>query len=268
MKEPETYEVFAVRYATKQDRRRSENLIIADPHDGVMPIDYFVWVIRNAARTIVVDTGFEHGQGRKRGREVLRLPRDGLAMIGVDAADVRDVVITHMHYDHAGTLDDFPAARFHLQEREMFFATGRHMSRPQPFAHAYEADHVCAMVHRVYAGRVEFHDGESELAPGVRLHRIGGHTPGVQCVRVRTRRGWVVLASDAAHFYENMERETPFPIVYSVADMIDGYRTMRSLAESDRHVVPGHDPLVMTRYPAPERSLEGIVVRLDVDPVR
>jgi glyoxylase-like metal-dependent hydrolase (beta-lactamase superfamily II) len=76
-------------------------------------------------------------------------------------------------------------------------------------------------------------------------------TLGTQCVRVRTRRGWVVLASDAAHFYENMERTAPFPIVYSVADMVDGYRTMRALADSDRHVVPGHDPLVMARYPSP-----------------
>jgi glyoxylase-like metal-dependent hydrolase (beta-lactamase superfamily II) len=267
MSAPEAYEVFAVRYATKQDRKRSENFILAGPHDDIMPIDYFVWVIRNPSRTIVVDTGFEHGEGEKRGRQVLRLPREGLAMLGIQAAGVKDVVITHMHYDHAGTLEDFSAARFHLQEREMWYATGRHMSQPQPFAHAYVPDHVCALVRRVFDGRVVFHDGSSEIAPGVSLHLIGGHTMGMQCVRVRTARGWVVLASDAAHFYENMEKRAPFPIVHSVADMIDGYRTMSALAASARHVVPGHDPLVMTRYPAPEKALAGIIVRLDVDPV-
>jgi len=266
MGEPESYEVFAIRYATRQDRRRHENLILADPHEGIMPIDYFVWVIRNRDRIIVVDTGFEHGEGRKRARTVIRLPREGLATIGVEAAKVKDVVITHMHYDHAGTLDDFPHARFHLQEQEMRYATGRHMCEPQPFAHAYTPEHVCSMVRRVFEGRVVFHDGAAEIAPGISLHLVGGHTMGVQCVRVRTRRGWVVLASDAAHFYENMEKVAPFPIVYSVADMVDGYRAMRGLAESDRHVVPGHDPLVMTRYPAPERRLDGIVARLDVEP--
>jgi glyoxylase-like metal-dependent hydrolase (beta-lactamase superfamily II) len=267
MSGPDAYEIFAVRYATKQDRKRSENLILADLHEGVMPIDYFVWVIRNSSRTIIVDTGFEHGEGTKRGRQVLRLPREGLAMLGIEAARVADVVITHMHYDHAGTLEDFPAARLHLQEREMAYATGRHMSQPQPFAHAYVAEHVCTLVRRVFDGRVVFHDGVSELAPGVSLHRIGGHTLGMQCVRVWTARGWVVLASDAAHFYENMEKRAPFPIVYSVADVIDGYRTMRELADSDRHVIPGHDPLVMARYPAAEKSLQGIVARLDVDPI-
>ena len=268
MSAPEVYEVFAVRYATKQDRRRSENFVLADPHDGFMPIDYFVWVVRNSRRTIVVDTGFEQGEGQKRGRQVLRLPREGLAMLGIEAARVQDVVITHMHYDHAGTLGDFPAARFHLQEREMFYATGRHMGQPQPFAQAYVPDHVCALVRCVFDGRVVFHDGVSEIASGISLHRIGGHTLGMQCVRVRTARGWVVLASDAAHFYENMEKRSPFPIVHSVADMVDGYRAMSELAESAHHVVPGHDPLVMSRYPAPEKASEGIVVRLDVDPVR
>jgi len=267
MSAPEAYEVFAVRYATKQDRRRSENFILADPHDGIMPIDYFVWVIRNSSRTIVVDTGFEHGEGRKRGRQVLRLPREGLAMIGIEAARVKDVVITHMHYDHAGTLEDFATARFHLQEREMSYATGRHMSQPQPFAHAYVPDHVCALVRRVFDGRVVFHDGVNEIAPGVSLHQIGGHTPGLQSVRVHTRRGWVVVASDATHYYEHFETGRCFPSIVDLGGVLEGYDKLRKLADSPRHIVPGHDPLVMARYPAVSKELEGIAVRLDAPPI-
>jgi glyoxylase-like metal-dependent hydrolase (beta-lactamase superfamily II) len=115
----------------------------------------------------------------------------------------------------------------------------------------------------VYAGRVRFHDGDAEIAPGVSLHLIGGHTMGLQVVQVATRRGWVVLASDASHFYANMEQVRPFPIVYSVGDMVEGYRKLRALADSPAHIVPGHDPMVMQRYPAPSKDLEGIVVRLD-----
>jgi glyoxylase-like metal-dependent hydrolase (beta-lactamase superfamily II) len=110
---------------------------------------------------------------------------------------------------------------------------------------------------------VRFHHGDEEIAPGVSLHLIGGHTMGMQAVRVKTRRGWVVLASDASHFYANMEETRPFPIVYSVADMVDGYRKLRALADSPAHLIPGHDPMVMERYPAPSKALEGIVVRLD-----
>ena len=91
---------------------------------------------------------------------------------------------------------------------------------------------------------------------------------GLQVVRVRTRRGWVVVASDASHFYANMEQGRPYPILFNVGEMLEGFKTVRKLAESPRHVIPGHDPLVLTRYPAAKPGLEGIVARLDVDPVK
>lgn len=265
MSNGDTYEVYAVKYGTKQDRYRRDNFIMADHHDTPMPIDYFVWALVNSERTIVVDTGFDHAQGKQRGRQVLRLPREALAMLQIDAAKVKDVIVTHMHYDHAGTLDDFPAARFHVNDLELGFTTGRLMCH-ESFRHAYEADHVCAMIRSLFEGRVAFHQGEEQIAPGVSVHHIGGHTPGMQSVRVKTKRGWVVLASDACHFYENAQGQKPFPVVYNVADMMDGWGKLERLAESPKHVVPGHDPLVLKRYPAPKADLEGVVVRLDVAP--
>lgn len=267
MSNADTYEVYAVKYGTMQNRYRRDNFIMADRHDAPMPIDYFVWALVNKQRTIVVDTGFDRAEGDKRGRKVTRLPREGLAMLGIDAAKVRDVVVTHMHYDHAGTLDDFPAAKFHVSALEMAFATGPMMCLPS-FNRSMAADHVCSMVRSLFEGRVAFHSGDEELAPGVSVHHIGGHTPGMQSVRVKTKCGAVVLASDAVHFYEEMERGLPFPIVYHVEDMIQGWDKLKRLAESPRHVVPGHDPLVMQRYPAPKKALQDVVVRLDVDPKR
>ena len=261
----ETYEVFAIRYGSRPERMRSENFIAGDPHDGPMALDYFVWAIVGAGRTVVVDTGFDYEEGKRRNRKIFRLPREGLEMIGVDAAKAEDVVVTHLHYDHAGTVDHFSNARFHLQEAEMVYATGRHMCHGA-FNHAYTPAHICTMVQHAFEGRVAFHDGDAEIAPGVSVHRIGGHTMGMQCVRVRTARGWVVLASDATHYYENIEQVRPFPIVYNVADMVRGYEIMQGLAESNDHVIPGHDSKVMEFYPAPSSDLEGIVVRLDVPP--
>jgi glyoxylase-like metal-dependent hydrolase (beta-lactamase superfamily II) len=255
------YEVYAIKYA-HHARRAAENFIGGDPHDGPMPLDYFVWLVRGAGREIVIDTGFSAAMGLKRGRNHLRCPTEGLKLLGTDARNVKDVVITHLHYDHVGNFDLFPAATFHLQDLEMNYATGRHMGQPV-FQGAYEVEDVVGMVRRVYAGRVRFHDGDAELAPGISLHLIGGHTMGLQVVRVATRRGWVVLASDASHFYANMEQVRPFPIVYSVADMVEGYARLSALADSAGHIVPGHDPLVLERYAAPSKALEGIVVRLD-----
>ena len=257
----EIFEVYAIRYA-RHDRCAAENFIGGDPHDGPMPMDYFVWLIRNPLRTIVVDTGFNADAARMRKREFLRCPAAGLKLMGVDATAVADVILTHLHYDHVGNFDLFPSAVFHLQDAEMAFATGRHMASPAMSA-AFGVEDVVGMVRVVYKGRVRFHAGDVQFVPGVSLHLIGGHTMGLQVVRVRTRRGWLVLASDASHYYANMDEQRPFPIVYNVGDMIDGWRRVRELADSPDHVIPGHDPRVLTRYPAPRPELAGAVVRLD-----
>jgi len=255
-----TYEVYAIKYA-HHARRRAENFIGGDPHDGPVPLDYFVWLIRGGGHEVVVDTGFSAAMARKRGRDHLRCPTEGLRTLQCDASKVKHVVITHLHYDHVGNFDLFPAATLHLQDLEMRYATGRYMCH-ECFRGAYDAEDVVGMVRRVYEGRVRFHDGDAEILPGVSLHLIGGHTMGMQSVRVQTRSGPLVLASDASHFYANMEETRPFPIVWSVGDMVAGYARLRSLAAPGR-IIPGHDPLVLERYPAPSKALEGVVARLD-----
>jgi len=259
------YEVYAIRYATLARRKASENFIGGDPHEAGSNLDYFVWLARSKQRTFVIDTGFDAKVGKRRGRRMITPPGEGLKLLGVDVKKVKDVIITHLHYDHVGNFSLFPVAKFHLQDDEMAYATGRHMA-DKVLGHSYEADQVVGMVREVYKGRVRFHDGDAELAPGLSIHRIGGHTRGMQAVRVRTRVGWMVLASDAAHLYANMDGMRPFPIVFDVGRMVEGYARLRELADAPDRVIPGHDPLVMQRYSAPRPALEGIVVRLDERP--
>jgi len=260
----ETYEIYAIKYA-HHDRRASENFIGGDPHDGPMPLDYFIWAIVGENRSFVVDTGFDQAIADKRQRTLLHPPSEGIKAIGLDPEKIDDVIITHMHYDHAGNHALFPNATYHIQDREMAYCTGRCMCHGE-LRMAFEPGDVAAMVKRLFEGRMRFHDGASELAPGVSVHHVGGHTDGLQVVRVRTGRGWVVLASDASHLYANLEQARPYPIVYNVGDMLEGFEQVKGLAESPGHIVPGHDPLVMTRYPAPNEALKGWVARLDAPP--
>jgi glyoxylase-like metal-dependent hydrolase (beta-lactamase superfamily II) len=259
------YRIYAIRYA-HHERPASENFIGGDPHDFSTPLDYFVWAIVGPDRVFALDSGFTPEMADKRGRTFLNHPADVLPRLGVAPEDVEDVIISHMHYDHAGNLGLFPNARLHVQDREMQFCTGRYMCHDSQ-KYGFEAEDVAEMVRRLFAGKVEFHDGDDEIAPGITVHRIGGHTMGLQATKVWTARGWVVLASDATHLYANMEQARPFPVVFNVGDMLEGFKTLRKLAPSPAHIVPGHDPAVLRRYPAPAPDLEGIVACLDVAPV-
>ena len=259
------YEVYAIRYATREATRAS-NFIGGDPHDASpMPLDYYVWVIRGARESFLLDLGFTAETAARRAREFLRCPIDSLKLLDIDAADIRTVIVSHMHYDHVGNFHKLPNAEFHLQEAEMHYAVGRHMRYPflnQPF----NLDDVVGLVRLNYAARVRFHTGVAEIAPGITVHPTGGHSVGLQFARVHTRRGWVVLASDATHFYANMDLGRPFPTVVSTADQLEAYDGLIAAAPSREHIVPGHDPLVMQYYPAASNALAGIVARLDLAP--
>lgn len=261
----DTYEIYAVRYARHEGRRASDNFTVTDPHEAGSAIDFFVWAVVGNRRTILVDTGYDEAAAKRRNRSLLKPVAEGLGAIGIAPDAVETVIATHFHWDHIGNHDLFPNARYHVQDCEMAYATGRCMCH-QELRRTFEADDIVAMVRKLYAGRLSFHDGEGAVAPGITVHRIGGHSKGLQCVRVETRRGPVVLASDATHLYAHVEGGRVFPIVYNVAEVLDGYATLRKLAASPAHIIPGHDPLVLARYPAARPGLEGWVARLDLEP--
>lgn len=244
-----------MRYATVQ-RRRIENFIAHDLHDSATHMDYYVWFLRSGEETILVDTGFSAEAALQRKRNYLRCPIDSLQSAGIALADVRDTVITHAHYDHAGNTRKLKKTRFHIQEREMSYATGKEMHHAF-CRHAYDPHDVCELVYANFEDRVAFHEGAYELRPGISVHWVGGHTRGLQIVRVHTKRGWIVLASDASHYLENLRQRSPFPIVTDVGDMLNAYELIESLAESENHIIAGHDPLTSKLYrPAGPEGLE------------
>jgi glyoxylase-like metal-dependent hydrolase (beta-lactamase superfamily II) len=260
------YEIYAIRYATMSPRTPHLNFLLPDPHEtAAQDLDYFVWLIRGGGRDILVDTGFNAEEAKARSRTLTLNPVEALARFGVLAHDIRDVVVTHLHYDHAGNLDLFPNARFHLQDREMSYATGRCMCHGL-LRHPFSVEHVTLMVRHVFSDRVIFHSDEGEVAPGVTLHRVGGHSDGLQVVRVETARGPVVLASDASHYYANMHRRSPFPILYNLGDMFEGWDIVKRLAGHPDRIIPGHDPIMTEIYPRASDKVDAY--SLHVNPSR
>src|SRR5262252_1966242 len=228
----ERYEVLAVRYGTRQASAAEVFLNYHAYHEPDRPLgmDYFFWVARNPARTVVIDTGFSPAGGAARGRTMLMDTVPALRAAGTAPDDVAQVVLTHAHYDHIGGLPVFTGtgtgAEVIMTRDEYDFWTGP-MGRRGQFAHTTEA---------------------SELDHLRELREAGRHTPGQAIVTIATAEGPVVLASDAVHYYEELERDRPFSIVASLADMYAAFDQIRELAGGGARVVAGHDPLVAERF--------------------
>ena len=256
------WEVYALKYADRNSRTRKDSFIFDDNHDASHAMDYFIWVLKSGKEVILVDAGYDQAEAIRRDRPIIREPAAALHGIGLKPEDITTLIVTHLHYDHAGGLSQFPNATIHMQSAEMAYATGPcmcHDTLRMPFS----ADHVCEAVKRVYSGRVFFHDGDGEVADGVTVHCIGGHSRGLQAVRVRTVSGWLCLASDAAHYYENVFSRKPFPIVVDMQNMLDGFDRIQALVSHRGLLIPGHDPLVMSLF---ERAGPDYAVRLDRGP--
>jgi glyoxylase-like metal-dependent hydrolase (beta-lactamase superfamily II) len=261
-------QVLAVRYGQRVTSRAESYLnfhLYGEP-DAPLDIDYFFWVIREPGGAVtLVDTGFAPGVGDRRRRAHWTTPAGALPGLGIAPDDVTTVVISHAHWDHIGNLGQFPRAAIVMAEAEYAFWTSPMAARAHFAAHSEPAE--IALLARARAeGRVTLFTGQHALAPGVDLIEVGGHTPGQLLVMVSTGTGstgtgstgtgstgagTTVLASDALHFYEELERDRPFAILADLPAMYRAYDTLAQLAsQPGTHLVAGHDPAVRARFAA------------------
>jgi len=251
----QTYDVFAVRYAT------IPGFPVADLVQGAesgrkIDIAMMVWVVRGGGHNVVVDSGFYRPQFFKNWtvRDFVR-PDEAVARAGVKAADVTDVILTHAHWDHADGADLFPNAQIWIQKDEYAYYTGAAW-QPGGKHGGIDREDMQFLLAANMAGRLHLVDGDREILPGIRVWTGGRHTWASQFVSVASKSGTIVLASDNAYLYENLDKRLPIAQTFDAKSNLAAQEHMKQLAASPRLIVPGHDPAVMARYP---KVAEGVV---------
>jgi glyoxylase-like metal-dependent hydrolase (beta-lactamase superfamily II) len=244
------YEVLAIRYGTRQARASEVflNFHTYGEADRALGMDYFFWVARNGARTVVIDTGFSEAGGSARGRTQLTSAAESLRSAQVQPGGVGQVLLTHAHYDHIGGLPALPSSEVVMTGAEFAFWTSP-MAARQQFASSAEPAELAHLRELRQAGRLTLVSGVCQVAPGIEFVEVGGHTPGQAVVVVATAAGRLVLAADAVHYYEELERDRPFSVVADLPAMYAAFDLLREMeTDPGTRIVAGHDPLVRERF--------------------
>jgi glyoxylase-like metal-dependent hydrolase (beta-lactamase superfamily II) len=249
------YEVLAIRYGTVPAFGVSNLIKGADPARKI-DIAMYVWLVRGGGRNILVDSGFYSQKflASWKVADFIR-PDEAVARAGVKAEDITDVVITHMHWDHAGSVDLFPKAQVWIQKEEYTYYTGAAWQSGGKHGGIELAD-LTTMLRVNTEGRLHLVEGDREILPGIRVYTGGRHTWASQYVTIAALPGTVVLASDNLYLYENLDKHLPIAQTFDEASNLRAQEKMRELASDPRLIIPGHDPAVLTRFP---KAGDGIV---------
>jgi len=242
--------VYALRYATLPwaDSKAYYCYGLYGEEDSSCDLDYYFWLVRNGDRTVLVDCGFDDERGGARNRLQQTSPLELLSRMGARAEDVDHVVLSHMHYDHIGNIDLFPNATFSIARAELEYWTGPYSDR-RAIAWPVESEEIRMVQQLARDERLELVENSHEPFPGLVLTEVPGHTPGQLVAEVNTAGRRVVLASDAVHFYDEMNLDRPFSTFHDLAAMYQSYEMFRNLdARPDTVVVPGHDPDVTRKF--------------------
>lgn len=247
--EPGVFALYAIEYATRDGQRGQHFHGLgggwAEPH----ATSYFVWVALSPDRTIVVDAGIHPDRtAALTGLNYRGAPPDLLRGLGVPPESVDTVILTHLHYDHSGTVAGFPRAQIILQQAELDYWTGPTAERVTHERWLKDAAAVDVVQAAIADGRCRPADGDAPVVAGIDVHLVGGHTAGMQIVSVTTVAGRAVIASDAAHFYENLDDDRPGEIFHDVPGVYRGFDRISELADNRSLIVAGHDPQTMARF--------------------
>ena len=246
------YKVFALNYAGPFESKLARALYQTGWDDN-FSICHYIWAIRSDdGETTLVDTGTGHALAKTLKYKHFVPPEQLVATLGVKSEQVTKVIITHMHFDHVGGMENFaqlyPNAVFYVQKSEFDFWVNDPISRRPPFKRSrYDMGNKW-LSDLMGSPRLVMLDGDRVIGPDMELLLIPGHSPGLQGVLVNTAKGAAVVASDSAHIARSFRDDMPSSIVADMVTWLKSYDKLRARAPIE-NLFPGHDVLMLANYP-------------------
>lgn len=249
------YEIYGVRFANYPTLPLSV-LVLHEDSTRQQEITFIVWALRPAGDTkhaVLFDAGFYRDKFLKAWKPTdFQRPSEAISKIGLEPDAITDIIISHVHWDHLDGADLFPRAKLWIQKAEYDHYVD---DSGLPKADGIDTVDAAMLAQFKKAGRLRLIDGDGkEIIPGITVYTGGRHTFASEYIGVKTAKGTVVLASDNAYMYENIEKHVAIGATFSPADTIANVAAqdrMHHIASDAHLILPGHDPEIFTRFPTP-----------------
>jgi glyoxylase-like metal-dependent hydrolase (beta-lactamase superfamily II) len=254
----DTYEVYAIEYAAKKNQIPATKMVVgAAPTDSIS-LTYYIWFLKgDNGKKILVDVGFIKDSTKSNDYlQDYQRPDRALEKLNVKPDEITDIIITHPHGDHINGLNLFKNGTVWMQKNDFtYFVRDAWQKGGNNFG--LDKKDVLKIVQANLDGKLHLVDGDSiEIIPGIRVFTGSRHTFESQHLLVNTKKDKVLLASDDCWYYYNLDNLLPVTLLFDPDAYVRGLRRMKTLVTDPRSIIPGHDSLVLTRFPA---VAEGIV---------
>jgi glyoxylase-like metal-dependent hydrolase (beta-lactamase superfamily II) len=242
------YKIYALRYAGPAESSGAMLMWLMDWEKSVKR-SHYIWCLKGQGETVVVDAGTSPEMAPERNMVRYVSPAEVLSRIGVKADQVRHVILTHMHWDHAGGVSLFPKATFYVQESEYAFWSKDPLIHRPVIKRFIDGPANAYLASLEGSNRLVCLKGDQDVLPGIECVAAPGHTIGLQVIAVKTAKGTAIVGSDCAHLFRNYREDWPSAFIFNLADWLRSYEKVRSKASSPDLLFPGHDPLLSENYP-------------------
>jgi glyoxylase-like metal-dependent hydrolase (beta-lactamase superfamily II) len=243
------YEIYALKYAGPFTSSVAMVFFNTD-WDKTIARNYYIWAVKGKGRTVVFDAGVRPALAAERKLRGYVPPDQLLRRIGIDAGEVQHLVVSHIHFDHAGGIGLFPKARIYVQRKEYDFWVHEPLSRRPPFAAIADPVVIEQFRNLETSDRLALVEGDQEILPGIELLLTPGHTPGLQSMAVATSKGTAILTSDCAHVHRSFVEDNPSSLITDLPAWLGSYTKLRRKVDGDLSMLfPGHDKDMLEKFP-------------------
>lgn len=253
-----SYEIYALKFATLNFKMPISFSAVGSTSTDSTGICYMVYLLKgNNGRTILVDAGFTETPAMYNMQAFTYIQPDSvLKLININPTDITDLIITHPHWDHIGGIDLFPKAMLWMQEKDYNYFVGAAWQKEGDNS-GFNSKDVYKIIQKNINKQLTLVKGDSvEIIPGIRVFTGSRHTYESQYVLVGSGSDKVIIASDNSWYYYNLTSLLSIPITFDQKAYIENLKRMKSMVKNIDMIIPGHDPLVFSKFP---KVAEGVV---------